>query len=387
VTERKEIQIAHAYPTLHGRGGIERYLLELSKVLPFKQLFVTSVIDDSLKKKFDFQVCKIPLLVSWARVRSLCFAITTLFFKPKQIDVLISQGASYFNPNVVVAHSVHKTWFLKSLRENIQNPIKLLLKLLNPVHITSIFIETVQYRCFIRSKVVAVSNAIKNQLIKEYNVNPSRIEVIYNGVNIEKFNPSRRDESRRIISEKHHLQINHTWFLFVANEFERKGLRQVIQSLARIQNSDTYLIVVGGDRDSNFQELARSHKVLSKCVFVGATTDVELFFNASDVFVFPTRYEPFGLVITEAMASGLTVITTNLAGAAELMTHKVDGFLLDDPSNVEQLTNFMQQSLQSDLRMKIGLAARKVAEQNSWQHVGEKMTKLILEIYNRDSSK
>jgi UDP-glucose:(heptosyl)LPS alpha-1,3-glucosyltransferase len=84
--------------------------------------------------------------------------------------------------------------------------------------------------------------------------------------------------------------------------------------------------------------------------------------SMSDIFVFPTAYEPFGLVITEAMACGLPVLTSRIAGAAELIQDGFDGLLLDDPNDAKELAAKLRKLLNEDMRKTIGIRARAKAE-------------------------
>jgi UDP-glucose:(heptosyl)LPS alpha-1,3-glucosyltransferase len=94
---------------------------------------------------------------------------------------------------------------------------------------------------------------------------------------------------------------------------------------------------------------------------------VEAFFAAADVFVFPTVYDPYGLVISEAMASGLPVITSQSAGAAELIASGENGLLTDRPWDVDGIAAHLV-SLRDDagLRSRLGNAARTRIQPFTW---------------------
>jgi glycosyltransferase involved in cell wall biosynthesis len=94
------------------------------------------------------------------------------------------------------------------------------------------------------------------------------------------------------------------------------------------------------------------------------------FYAASDIFVLPTKMEPFGLVITEAMASGLPVITSRLAGAAELIKDGETGLLLNDPENPGELQDkIFKLTRDSDYRNNMGNNAAAAMQQYSWEKV------------------
>jgi UDP-glucose:(heptosyl)LPS alpha-1,3-glucosyltransferase len=166
--------------------------------------------------------------------------------------------------------------------------------------------------------------------------------------------------------------------LFVGWEFKRKGLQYIIEALSKLDKS-VKLLVVGGDDPLKFQLLAQHLGVSARVSFVGHKGDVKAYYAASDIFVFPSEYEPFGLVITEAMAAGLPVITMRSAGAAEIITSGQDGVLLEnhDPASiayaVQSLINWKSQE-------RLGGAARKTALRYSWDALTEKTLNVFKEV-------
>jgi len=103
--------------------------------------------------------------------------------------------------------------------------------------------------------------------------------------------------------------------------------------------------------------------------------------RACTFLAFPTRYEPFGLVILEAMSSGLPVVTTRVAGAAELMSEDT-GVLLDNSENVESLAEAMEKMSTSSNRSRAGDAARKLAESHSWAHMAAQYLEVFEELHH-----
>ena len=82
---------------------------------------------------------------------------------------------------------------------------------------------------------------------------------------------------------------------------------------------------------------------------LGPSDDVGLQLAAADLMVLPTQYEPFGLVIVEALASGVPVLTTRLAGASSAVRPGRTGLILEDPYDVEELTALLDQAARADL--------------------------------------
>ena len=122
--------------------------------------------------------------------------------------------------------------------------------------------------------------------------------------------------------------------VFVGQDFARKGLDVAIDAIAN--HPTARLRVVGGDDANRFAAQAQAHRLTvgfgagtDRVQFVGATRDVATQLRDADAFVFPTRREPFGMVVVEAMLCGVPPIVSRAAGAAEIVRDGVDGRIVD----------------------------------------------------------
>jgi glycosyltransferase involved in cell wall biosynthesis len=212
--------------------------------------------------------------------------------------------------------------------------------------------------------LIAVSNGVKRELETFYGTPGENVKVIYNGVE-----PSEWADLTDLRKIRSTLGFGDqdVVMLFVG-DFYRKGLATVISALARLPAGK--VLVVGRGEEGAFRAQAQALGVDERLVFVGFQKDVRPYFAAADLFVFPTRYEPFGMVVTEAMAAGLPVVTTRQAGAAEVITPGVDGLVLDDPEDVAALAAAAG-TLVADpaLRRAMGDAARRAAARVDWDYV------------------
>lgn len=157
--------------------------------------------------------------------------------------------------------------------------------------------------------------------------------------------------------------------LFVG-EYRRKGLATVIRAIGKLPDAPVHLLAVGKGDLEQYQSLAAQAGITNRVTFAPPARDIEQVFGAADLFVFPTYYEPFGMVITEAMASGLPVITSRNAGAAEMITEGVSGLLLDKPGDADELSQKITMLLSDEaLRRDMGMCARPAAAAYGWSHV------------------
>jgi len=209
------------------------------------------------------------------------------------------------------------------------------------------------------------------EIARRYAVSKERLVTIYNGVDTSSFHPSLRDTLGAELRKQ--LELSGPIALFAGTGFERKGLDRAILGLANSGSQATLLVAGRGSREA-YRELINHCGIGERIRFLGHRKDMAALYAAADLFVLPTRYDPFANACLEAMAAGLPVATTRANGAAELIEPGVNGWiadedfasalsLLDDPARLREF----------------GKAARQTAEQFTWSHYTER----ILELYRR----
>jgi UDP-glucose:(heptosyl)LPS alpha-1,3-glucosyltransferase len=234
--------------------------------------------------------------------------------------------------------------------------------------------------------IVALSQRVKNDMVKFFDVEPSRIEVVYNGVDVERFTPPHGPQL-----QSHRNNIRQAWgwrdrvvFLLVAHNFQLKGLDCILRAMARLRRSETkFGLAVAGDDDSRrYRAIADRLGINSDVRFLGDQKESASLFQAADVYVQPTFYDPCSLVVLEAMASGLPTITTAANGAGELLQQGRSGFILDDPKDDLMLSEFMAATLDEQFRRVAGERARLAAESNTM----DANSKRYLNLYRSNAS-
>ncbi len=130
------------------------------------------------------------------------------------------------------------------------------------------------------------------------------------------------------------------------------------------------LLVVGSGNITDYRNLAVRFRIEDRVIFTGQTSGGWRYYAASDVYLLPSLYEPFGLSILEAMASGLPVLVSRDCGAAELIHDGVDGLLIQEPRDVTELSTKLGALLKdADLRTRLGRQARRTALKYPWDRV------------------
>jgi UDP-glucose:(heptosyl)LPS alpha-1,3-glucosyltransferase len=166
-------------------------------------------------------------------------------------------------------------------------------------------------------EIVAISRHGAAEIARLYGVADARLTVVYNGVDLVRFHPDNRDRLRAAARAEAGVAADAWVTLFAGSGFERKGLATAVEALAALGDRSSRLLVLGKGDTRAYRVLAERMEVAPRVVWLGARPDVERWYAAADALVLPTLYEPFGNVHLEALASGLPVVTTTVAGGAE----------------------------------------------------------------------
>lgn len=194
-------------------------------------------------------------------------------------------------------------------------------------------------------KIVAVSQRVKDEVVRHYGVAADKIVVIHNGVDPNEFKPSA--EARRLIRNQIGLEDGQYMLLFVGSGFRRKGLESAIAAVDRVPSAR---LVVAGEGS------VRPHP---RVLMLGRRTDVSHLYAAADAFIFPTLYDPFPNACLEAMASGIPIIVSRVAGVSEIIDG--DSIVVEEARDVDALAAAVKKLEDPAVRKPMGEAARRKA--------------------------
>lgn len=181
--------------------------------------------------------------------------------------------------------------------------------------------------------VACVSPTVRGDVCERLEVPEHRTEIIPNGVDLTEFTTD--SVSRASLNLP-----SGPLALFVGDiRTPRKNLETVLRALA--QTSGLHLAVVGDPNGSPYPALAEVLDVADRVHFLGYRRDVPALMRAADVFVAPSHYEPFSLVVLEALASGCPVVTARTVGASFLVTPDV-GIVIDRPDDDTALADALE---------------------------------------------
>jgi glycosyltransferase involved in cell wall biosynthesis len=300
-----------------------------------------------------------PALLPTRMVRDQLFACRTgwrLARDAGRYDAVLACGfATWALADVNAVHFVHRAWLRSPYHpwRLARTPRSFYARVFSELNL---HLERGAFRR--AGAIVAVSERVRRDLIAA-GVPPARITTIGNGVDAGEFHPglARRD--------RFGLPAGVPLALFAGDlKTPRKNLDTVLRALPGVPG--LHLAVAGRHAGTPWPAMAHALGVADRVHFLGFQTDMPALMRAADLFVLPSRYEPFGLVFLEALASGLPVVTAANAGGAELVTPAA-GVVLADCDDATALAVALRGLLADPGRRRaMAAAARGLALAHSW---------------------
>jgi UDP-glucose:(heptosyl)LPS alpha-1,3-glucosyltransferase len=258
-------------------------------------------------------------------------------------------------------------------------------KALNPKYWICRAIEAEQYAPERGARVVAVSAMTRDHIERYQGVERSRIDVVHNAIDLARIDVADPAAVRSRFRRLHGLGENDLTALFTARNFELKGLRPLLKALALRLRRDPAarpitLLVCGGDRIAPFQKLIAQLNLQSMIKATGYVPEARDAFWASDFFVQPTYYDPCSLVVLEALACGLPVITTSQNGASELIVGGREGFVLPHPDAHALAADALDRLSDDALRAEMAANARKLGREWTFDRHVDRLLEIFAEV-------
>ncbi len=231
---------------------------------------------------------------------------------------------------------------------------------------------------------LTVSRGVRDYLIAQCALDPAKLRVVPNGVDLARLRPRRpRTEVRRELGLASEPRVVG---LVARLDHWGKGHKEFFTALSTLK--DRYpieaLIIGGGRREGEMRQLAAEMGLAGRVYFLGPRDDVPDLLAALDIFVLPSHSEGVSLALLEAMAAGLPVIATAVGGLPEVVTDGENGLLIP-PQDPEALAQALARLLADpDLAKKLGESARRHVVANfSLERLGREINEIYGELVEK----
>ena len=223
------------------------------------------------------------------------------------------------------------------------------------------------------TEVIVNSNFMKNDIQRSFGLPFDKINVIPNGVNLSAFTGIERDYDFR----RQYAMDNEKIILYIGRLVYEKGIQHLISAMPKILDNyhDSKLIIAGrGGMYDDLKAQAEYMGLRDKVYFTGYldAKKVQKMYKCADVAVFPSTYEPFGIVALESMLSGVPTVVSDIGGLGEIVEHGVDGmksYCGNANSIADSVLNILyDHQLAANISKK---AKQKVKEKFNWEKIAQ----------------
>jgi UDP-glucose:(heptosyl)LPS alpha-1,3-glucosyltransferase len=370
-------------------GGTEGYLNGLAAHLATRGHEVTIVCrrhEHAPHPAVRFHVLRSPAAGSAWRMWAFARAVEA-HVRAADYDVVYGLGKTWTHDVVRLGGGCHRT-YLERAHAATLGPVERVLFPGRLKHGLALRIERRALAPGAYRRVVVNAEMVKRDVTTRHGVPEAAIEVIGNGVDLERFHPRERERGG-VLRRELGWGDEHEIVLFLGTGYGRKGLDLLLDAFPALLRArpEARLLVVGRDSRQGAWEARVARAGLGARVrFLGGRRDPEVCYGAADLFALPTRYDPFANATLEALASGLPVVTSTWDGAAELIEARVQGSAVPSEGGAEALAAELVHWSDPARRRAGSLAARALAEGHGITGKLEASERVLREVAERRGS-
>jgi UDP-glucose:(heptosyl)LPS alpha-1,3-glucosyltransferase len=370
------MNIAFCYESvIPARGGCETYIADLSRRLAADghevHLYASRWDAERLPASMMFhQLPNItgPRFLRPWRFSNACLAamaqrqhdVTVGFDKTFGQDVLYPLGGLH------VASVDHNR---RRFGSKVMRAVSRVVKSLDIAHWSYRRLERRQYFGERRPLIIANSAFVREHFQHYYKASVNDVRVVHNAIDPGRFPQHDRLRLRQEARTRWGLSPSEVVGVFAARNYRLKGLGPLLAALERLVKAPNHakapppltVLICGNENPRGYFRWVQRHGLERFVQFIGTCPDIREAYFAGDFLVHPTFYDPCSLVVLEAMACDLPVITTKYNGAAELMTSHQEGIVIGNPHDADQFADALAVMLDSSRRRSFAQAARKAA--------------------------
>lgn len=386
-----QLAVFNTQPPLY-LGGVERRILETAKRLqPKIDTTVYSGTKAGLRKPTQLDGLKVVP----------CFSTDTVFpLDNWTFNQTLARNANTIKADVYEAHTASGYELIKAFKKK-----KLKIPFVQTIHgvLADEYAQAIlQRKLSFRQKlanllmwqlakkeeesannatlIMTISKYSKSKITQFYDVDPTKIRIVSNGVDPERFTPEGDCEKIRRYLKAGHRQC----VLFVGSLIPRKGLNYLIQAAKEVIKENQhvlFIIIGGGPLQSRLLSDVAAAGIAKNFALIRGVTEQNLpgFYRCADVFVLPSIQEGQGIVLLEAQSSATPVVAFNVSGVSEAVRNGETGLLVK-PNSEELAEAILRLLSDASMRKKMGFKGREFVKQNfTWDICAEKITQVYRE--------
>lgn len=354
-------------------GGGERFVYELTERIAQRTDYEIHVLankwEDSGSSKIIFHTIPIVSFPKWLTTVSFAYFVRRALTRIEP-DIIHTHDR-IFEADIATVHSIPHALWVREIRKK---------KMPSLFDLATSWVEKKLYTTSKCRLFMPVSELAAKKVKEFYSLPDTKLQVMPPGIDLERFHRGNDRQSRSIMRQEFGVTSDQILFLFVGMNFELKGLRILMKALGRFKNkagAGLRLLVVGKGDQKKFQKNADSLGIGGDVIFAGVRHDMENVYQASDVFVLFSGFDTFGMVVTEALASGLPVVVSDQVGAKDLIVQGENGFVVNRDDE-QAIDSAFLQIIDHEKRKLMRKQARESVACCSWDKLAEE----VVEIYD-----
>ncbi len=366
MTERLRIAVLSRNFATTG-GGAERYSIAIVEELAARHDI--HVFAQNIEHAFPgvtYHKVAMPLRrPRW--INQLYFAFATWRATRHGFDIVHSHENTWHG-NVQTVHVLPIKHTLFDGKQGLPLALRWFKVMTSPRLLAYLWLEKKRYAMRGKRRIVLASNALREVMLQAYPEAKTAMEVITPGVVAVpgRSGPSAQRAARAALG----LPLEGRGLLFVGNDFRKKGLPTLLESLVALPK-EVWLAVVGSSRQlDGMRQRAETLGVGTRVHFLGALSCIDDAYRAADCLVHPTQEDTFAMVVLEAMAHGLPVVVSSAkyCGIAADLIPDTQALIIDEPTSVPVLTAAICRVLSdAELAHQLSEQAMQFARGHTWQ--------------------
>jgi glycosyltransferase involved in cell wall biosynthesis len=303
-------------------------------------------------------------------------------------DLIFSPGPNCLDADAITVHIVFAE-YMKKIRSEARHTRQTVWSYPRRLHRRLYYrlIVSLERRTYSRPDITLIVTAKRTAAaLEEHYGRRGHWPVVYPGLDHEIFNPARRFALRENAREELKLRDGEFVLLLIGNDWRNKGVPVLLEALERLPELSVGLCVVSREDPSDARRVVANKGLEGRVRFLPPRMDVEFYYAAADAYVGASLEDAFALPPAEAMACGLPVIVSALAGASEIVRNGVDGLILKDPTDSSALAAMIRLLYKDrDLCAAMGERAAESTQLYTWERNGHELAEIFEQILRRKS--